>query len=103
MRQRQIKILQEFILPACLVIEDIQAIEHLILTLKRQDGVMIYKSDMAKRYGITRITFNKRINQVEGLIDELCMKFNYTKWRKMFFPGEVEIIEKYLGLPPVKP
>ena len=64
---------------------------------------MIYKNDLAKKYGVTRITFNKRIYQIDGLIDELYEKFGYTKWRKILFPGEVDIIEKYLGLPPEKP
>jgi hypothetical protein len=103
MRQRQIKILQEFILPGCMDNEDKQAIENLIWALKRQDGGMIYKSDLAKRYGITLITFNKRIRKVDGLIYELYEKFGYTKWRKTLFPGEVDIIEKYLGLSPEKP
>lgn len=103
MRQRQIEILQEFILPGCLVNEDKQAIENLIRTLNNQNGGMIYKSDLAKKYGISVITFNKRIRQVDGLIDELYEKFGYTKWRKTFFPGEVGIIEKYLGLSTEKP
>ena len=103
MRQRQIKILQEFILPGCLDSEDKQAIENLIWTLNHQNGGVIHKSDLAKKYGITVITFNKRICQADGLIDELCQKYGYTKWRKIFFPGEVVIIEKYLGLSPEKP
>lgn len=100
--QRQIRILQDFVIPECLKAEDKQAIIDLITTLKRQDSCVIYKSDLAREYGVTPITFNNRINQTDELANELYGKYGYTKWRKYFFPAEVELIRKHLGDPKTK-
>jgi hypothetical protein len=101
-RQRQIRVLQEFVISERLEADDKQAIIDLVITLQRQGSCVIYKSDLAREYGVTPITFNKRIKQTEGLWNELYEKYGYTKWRKYFFPSEVELIKKCLGDPKTK-
>jgi len=101
-KERQIRILKEFILVTCQEKEDKAAIKNLINNLEHQGTGMTLKRDLARRYGLTLISFNKRVYKTDGLWDELYEKFQYTKHRKYFMPAEVEIFEKYLGTPKIK-
>lgn len=98
-RKRQIDLLKVFIT----TLQDEQQksdIHNLIRFLQKNNAAIILKSDLAKRYNWHMNTFNKRINETEGLKYELSERFKFTKWRKCLSPAEVDTIIKYLGEPP---
>lgn len=96
MKKRQIEILQECLLRHSDK-EDVRALKDLIKRLKVSNRPILYKSDLASRYGISQKTFNRRVMGCEKLTKELIEKFGYNKKRQFLMPGEVKLITDYLG------
>lgn len=96
-RLRQTKIVQEMIDTLTLNEEDLTALQNLLRELRPIKYGTISKGELAKLYNINMVTLNKRMLQMDGLIDELHRKYGYTKWRKFLMPAEVELIRQRLG------
>ena len=78
-----------------------KTILNLIQKLNQTEGGPILKSDLARQYGISIRSLTRRIHDNSALKLELYEKFQYTKWRKLLMPEEVNCIYRYLGTPPI--
>ncbi|MCX6285544.1 MAG: DUF4248 domain-containing protein [Bacteroidetes bacterium] len=82
--------------------EEFQAMKQLMTQLTHTLYGNTTKFELAQLYDMNWRTLNKRLKSTAGLMEELTNKYNYTKHRRFFLPAELEIIQKYLGIPPRK-
>lgn len=93
----QVKILANLISTGELTTCERQAIVDLKHQIETQQFELMAKSDLAKLYGFSMRTLNRRIMDHSTLYLTLNEEYGYTKYRKLLLPAEVELIQQYLG------